>query len=221
MEDVNTRRRIFLSLSTIGCSLQQINSRKFHLHLAFKRVRRTFEKRQSHFNSDVFAAVAVVVAKASYCLLATFFAGSSLFLPPERGCFTKVLRIIFLIGTGRAKVCFVLLSSLFTLATQLSNKETLFVWSGFQLNVESNYAFALVLIYYVCKTRATFSTNQKQNQNQSHASVSRAWRRMHAFAVSSDWFAALFTFVVNVQMNCKICFWFYDAQMKTALLMVT
>ena len=135
MEAVNTGRRIFLSLSTIGCSLQEINSRKFHLHLTF------------NLNSDVF--VAVVVAKASYCLLATFFAGSSLFLPPERGCFTKVLRIIFLIGTGRAKVCFVLLSSLFTLATQLSNKETLFVWSGFQLNVESNYAFALVLIYYV------------------------------------------------------------------------
>ena len=43
--------------------------------------------------------------------------------------------------------------------------------SGFQLTVESNFAFALVLHYYalwlVKKTRATFSTNGNPNQNQS------------------------------------------------------
>ena len=36
MEDVNTRRRIFLTLSKLGCGLQEFNSRKFHLHLTFK-----------------------------------------------------------------------------------------------------------------------------------------------------------------------------------------
>ena len=36
MEDVNTRRRIILSLSKLGCDLQEFNPRKFHLHLAFK-----------------------------------------------------------------------------------------------------------------------------------------------------------------------------------------
>ena len=36
MEDVNTRRRIFLSLSKLGCGLLEFISSKFHLHLAFK-----------------------------------------------------------------------------------------------------------------------------------------------------------------------------------------
>ena len=36
MEDVYTRRRIFLSLSKLGCGLQEFNSRKFHLHLKFQ-----------------------------------------------------------------------------------------------------------------------------------------------------------------------------------------
>ena len=37
MEDVNTRRRIFLSLnSELGCGHKELNSRKFHLNLAFK-----------------------------------------------------------------------------------------------------------------------------------------------------------------------------------------
>ena len=43
--------------------------------------------------------------------------------------------------------------------------------SGFQLSVEGNFAFALVLYYYalglVNKTRATFSTNGNPHQNQS------------------------------------------------------
>ena len=36
MEDVNTRRRNFLSLSKVGCGLHELNSRKFHLHLTFE-----------------------------------------------------------------------------------------------------------------------------------------------------------------------------------------
>ena len=65
MEDVNTRRRIFLSLSKLGCGLQEFNSRKFHLHLTFKASsnnRDDIEKPRIHFNSDVFPAAAVVVA---------------------------------------------------------------------------------------------------------------------------------------------------------------
>ena len=71
MEDVNTRRRIFLSLSELGCGLQQLNSRKFNLRLTFKAswnnpggiIATTFEKTRIHFNSEAFPAVAVVVAK--------------------------------------------------------------------------------------------------------------------------------------------------------------
>ena len=36
MEDVNTRRRSFLSLYKLGCGLQKLNSRIFDLHLTFK-----------------------------------------------------------------------------------------------------------------------------------------------------------------------------------------
>ena len=64
MEDVNKGRRIFLSLSKLGCDLQGSNSRKFYLHLTFKEswnYRDDIEKTRIHFNSDVFAAV--VVAK--------------------------------------------------------------------------------------------------------------------------------------------------------------
>ena len=67
MEDVNTRRRIFISLLRLGCGLKEFNSRKCQLHSTFKRVgiiAKTFEKTRIHFNSDVFAAIAVVVAKA-------------------------------------------------------------------------------------------------------------------------------------------------------------
>ena len=65
IEDANTRRQIFHSLSKLGCGLQEFNSRKLHL----KRVGiivTTFEKTRIHFNGDVSAAVAVVVAKAPY-----------------------------------------------------------------------------------------------------------------------------------------------------------
>ena len=69
MEDVNTRRRIYLSLSKLWCVLQELNSRKFRLHLTFRNedgiIATTFGKTRIHFNNDVFAAVAVVVFKAS------------------------------------------------------------------------------------------------------------------------------------------------------------
>ena len=35
MEDVNKRRRIFLSLSKLECGPQEINSREIRLHLSF------------------------------------------------------------------------------------------------------------------------------------------------------------------------------------------
>ena len=48
MEDVNSRRRIFLSLSKLGCGLQAFNSRKFLLHLTrrVEIIATTFEKMQ-------------------------------------------------------------------------------------------------------------------------------------------------------------------------------
>ena len=49
MENVNKERRIFVSLSKLESHPQEINSR---------------EKTRIHFKSDVFAAVAVVDAKA-------------------------------------------------------------------------------------------------------------------------------------------------------------
>ena len=67
MEDLNTRRRIFLSLSKLGCSLKKFNSTGFHLLLTFKQdatIATTFEETGIHFNGDLFAVVAVVVAKA-------------------------------------------------------------------------------------------------------------------------------------------------------------
>ena len=58
MEDVNTTRRISLSLSLskFGCGLQEFNSRKFHLRLS-----------PLFFDVLVAVAVVVVVAKAPYC----------------------------------------------------------------------------------------------------------------------------------------------------------
>ena len=69
MEDVNKRRRISFSLSKLECCPQEINSREIRLHLTFsanwdKRVKK-IEKTGIHFKTGVFAAVAVVDAKAS------------------------------------------------------------------------------------------------------------------------------------------------------------
>ena len=69
MEDVNKRRRIFFSLSKLECAPQEINSREIRLHLSFSanwNKRAKIEKTGIHFKTDVFAAVAVVDAKAAY-----------------------------------------------------------------------------------------------------------------------------------------------------------
>ena len=56
MEDVNKRRRIFLSLSKLECGPQEINPREYRcLHLKFSE---RLKKTRIHFKSDVFAAVA-------------------------------------------------------------------------------------------------------------------------------------------------------------------
>ena len=68
MEDVNKRRRISFSLSELECGPQEINSREIRLHLGnFQQIGINaikIEKTGIHFKTDVFAAVAVVDAKA-------------------------------------------------------------------------------------------------------------------------------------------------------------
>ena len=62
VEGINMRQQIFLSLSKLGCSLQEFNSGKFHLHLTFKgswNNHNSFWKMQLHFNNDVFAVVTI------------------------------------------------------------------------------------------------------------------------------------------------------------------
>ena len=69
MEDVNKRRRIFFSLSKLECAPQEINSREIRLHLSFSanwNKRAKIEKTGIHFKTEVFAAVAVVDAKAAF-----------------------------------------------------------------------------------------------------------------------------------------------------------
>ena len=63
MEDVTKRRQISFSLSKLECGPQEINSREIHLHLPFLAIginATKIEKTGIHFNTDVFAAVAVV-----------------------------------------------------------------------------------------------------------------------------------------------------------------
>ena len=70
MEDVKKRRRISFSLSKLECGPQEINSREIRLRLPFSA---NWNKRDKdwkagiRFKTDVFAAVAVVDAKAPYC----------------------------------------------------------------------------------------------------------------------------------------------------------
>ena len=67
MEDVNKRQRISFSLSKRESGPQEINSREIRLHLPFSanwNKRHTDEQTGIHFKTDVFAAVAVVNAKA-------------------------------------------------------------------------------------------------------------------------------------------------------------
>ena len=69
MEDINKRRRSFLSLSNLECSPKEINSREIHLHftlLANWKNATKFAKTRIHFKSDVFGDVVVVFAKAPY-----------------------------------------------------------------------------------------------------------------------------------------------------------
>ena len=66
MDDVNKRRRIFLSLLKFECGSQEINSRETGQHLTFLA---DWNKRDNAFQRDVFAAVAVVDAKVPYASL--------------------------------------------------------------------------------------------------------------------------------------------------------
>ena len=70
MEDVNKRRWISFSLSKLECGPQEINSREIRLPLPFSanwNKRDKDRKNGNSFKSDVFAAVAVVDAKAPWC----------------------------------------------------------------------------------------------------------------------------------------------------------
>ena len=78
-----------------------------------------------------------------------------------------------------------------------------------QLSIESNFAFALVLLYLVDSMIGSQSSRHFLNQWEvkpkpivfcSHA-FSRAWRRLHVFASSSDGLIVLFTSVVIGQRN--------------------
>ena len=64
-EDVNKRRRISFSLCKLECGPQEINSGKFAYICHFQQIginATKIEKTRIHFNTDVFAAVAVVDA---------------------------------------------------------------------------------------------------------------------------------------------------------------
>ena len=68
MADVNKRRRISFSLSKLECGPQEINLLEIPLHFPFQQIginATKIEKTGIHFKTNVFAAVAVVDAKAS------------------------------------------------------------------------------------------------------------------------------------------------------------
>jgi len=57
--------------------------------------------------------------------------------------------------------------------------------------------------YVIVKTRASFSTNEKQNHNQSCTrDFSRASSELQVIARNCDWFMALFVRVVIGWSNC-------------------
>ena len=69
MEDVNKRRRISFSLFKLACGPQEINSREIRLTSDFQQIgiiATKIEETGIHFRTNVFAAVAVVDAKAPY-----------------------------------------------------------------------------------------------------------------------------------------------------------
>ena len=83
-----------------------------------------------------------------------------------------------------------------------------FVESGFQLSVARKFATALVLHYYALWLAKKFlrrfldqsELKPKRIVTCSHA-FSRAWRRLHVFASSSDWFIGLSASVVIGQSD--------------------
>ena len=70
MQEVNKRRRISFSLSKLERGPLESKSREIRLHIChFQQIginATKFEKTGIHFKTDVFAAVAVVDAKAPY-----------------------------------------------------------------------------------------------------------------------------------------------------------
>ena len=88
------------------------------------------------------------------------------------------------------------------------------------MSVESNFAITLVLHchgLWLAKKISRHILNQSEGKVKpivtcSHA-FSRAWRLLHVFALSSDWFIGLSPSVVIGQS-----FWFYDTHLKTTLL---
>ena len=67
MADVNRRRRIYFSLSKLECGPQESTPGKFAYICNFQQIginATKIEKTGIHFKTDVFAAVAVVDAKA-------------------------------------------------------------------------------------------------------------------------------------------------------------
>ena len=70
MEDVKKRQRILLPVSKLESGPQEINSREIRLQCQRIGISATkFEKTRIHFKSEVFAAVALVDAKAPYLVL--------------------------------------------------------------------------------------------------------------------------------------------------------
>ena len=70
------------------------------------------------------------------------------------------------------------------------------------------FCFTITFCDWFKKSRATFSANQMQNQNQSRLGRAHfpAWRRLHVFASSSHCLIVLFTLVVIG--HCINCFGF-------------
>ena len=73
------------------------------------------------------------------------------------------------------------------------------------MTVESNYMIAIAALSDWLKRLASFSTNETQNQNQSHlvrVIFSRASSELHGIARNCDWFIALPAPVVIGRSNC-------------------
>ena len=74
------------------------------------------------------------------------------------------------------------------------------------MTVKSNYVIAIATLSdWLKESLASFSTNEKQNQNQSHhvrVIFSRASRELQVIARNCNWFIALFVSVVIGRSNC-------------------